>query len=412
MINATYLIIGAGPAGASAVRGIRQSDKESEIVVVGKESERTYSLPLLSKGYIQGRYPKEKLYLVKEDFFENNNARFINGTGAKSIDCSEKTVELENRKTIKYEKLLLATGASPRTFDVPVGTRGIYYLRTLGDADQIIKAAGTGKSAIVIGGSFIGVELACALKEIGVGVKLLMLEDYVFQTLLPEEFGMSLNDILIDHGVEVIANASVDELVIEGGVARGIRTIDGQSCSADFICAGIGVVLNIGYLGGSGVSVNKGVLVNRYLETSVEGVYAAGDLAEYEDIVLGRTHMVGHIESAQAQGRQAGNNMAGAKEAYAQVTGYDTEIFGDRLIFLGDLNYAEKYVTRGDTLGKTGCIGLRDGKIVGVYLINPKGKDMRGARELFGLTVEQTGQVIDELKNPEAGILSVVKSLE
>ena len=168
MEKTKYLILGAGPASSWAVRGIRQEDKEGDITIVGREPYRTYSLPLLSKGFIQGRYPEEKIFLVKEDFFESNKVTFVNNNGASSLNSENKTVLLESGEEITYEKLLICTGGSPLQFTIPGSDlRRIYYLRTLDDAKKIKAASESAKEAVVIGGSFIGVELAAALRELG-----------------------------------------------------------------------------------------------------------------------------------------------------------------------------------------------------------------------------------------------------
>ena len=156
MEKTKYLILGAGPASSWAVRGIRQEDKEGDITIVGKEPYRTYSLPLLSKGFIQGRYPEEKIFLVKEDFYESNNVQFVANNRASSLNTDNKIVMLENGDEISYEKLLICTGGSPLKFDLPQSfLRRIYYLRTLDDAKLIKAAAESAKNAVVIGGSFI-----------------------------------------------------------------------------------------------------------------------------------------------------------------------------------------------------------------------------------------------------------------
>lgn len=395
MNRTKYLILGAGPASHWAVRGIRQEDKEGDVTIVGREPYRTYSLPLLSKGFIQGRYPEDKIYLVKEDFYESNGVTFINSTGASALNSENKTVTLEDGNEIAYEKLLICTGASPIAFPVPGGDSGnIHCLRTLDDAKAIKAAAGSSERAVVVGGSFIGVELACALRELGLEVALLMLEDYVWQPLTPKPVGDYLMDIMREHGVSIYPGQRVTgfkgggeglavALETEGGIATSLLTEDGREYEADFFGVGIGVKQNIDFLQDTGIEIGKGVLVNRYLETNVRDVYAAGDVAEYDDPVLGVRHITGHIENAQFQGRTAGRNMAGAGVEYARVTGYDTEVFGNMLMFVGAPQYGEEHIIRGNVREPRGSFSLRDGRLVGALLINPGGKDIKAVRELI-----------------------------
>ena len=409
-----YLILGAGPAGAWAVRGIRQEDKQGKIVIVGAEPYRTYSLPLLTKGYIQGRFGEDALYLVKEDFFDKNEAIFIKGRCAVRSGFQEKRVTLDDGAEINYEKLLISTGGRPRKFDIPGrNLEGIYYLRTLDDSNQIIKAANNSRQAVVIGGSFIGVELAVALREVGVPVKLIMMEKYVWQTLIPEPLGNYLIEKLVEGGVEVFPNEKVVEFEGKGGTVGSVKTESGKTYEGELVGVGIGLDLNIDFLKGTDISVERGVRVNEFLETSIDGVYAAGDLAEFDDLILGEKHLVGHIENAQFQGRIAGRNMAGAKIPYSQVTGYDSAIFGLPLIFVGALEFGQEHWVRGmPGEPPVGSFAVRDGRIVGAFLIEPGGKGVRAVRELIQIRDIDIRKYEDELKDPNTDLEQIVKGIE
>ncbi|MEQ9618887.1 MAG: FAD-dependent oxidoreductase [Deltaproteobacteria bacterium] len=413
MIKTDYLILGAGPAGSWAVRGIRQEDKEGRILIVGKEPRRAYFLPMLSKGYIQGRYPEEKLYLVKEDFYESNNARFMGGNGAAALDTDKKIVTLEDDEQVSYEKLLICTGGSPFRFRVPgADLRRIYYLRTLDDARIIRSASGSAHEAVVIGGSFIGVELAVALRELGLAVKLLMMENYIFQSLIPEEAGLYLTELMLENGVEIYPRQKVTEFRGRDGLAEWVVTEDGNMFKADMFCAGIGLTLNIGYLEGAGIETGRGIIVNEYLETNVEGVYAAGDVAEFEDIILGYRHLTGHIENALQQGRAAGRNMAGAKVEYAQVTGYDTEIFGTPLMFIGAPDGGEEFCVRRDNDDPRVCFSFRGGRLAGALLIKPGGKDIRVIKELVGMSGDGTHGFKEKLCAPDTDLGALLDKIK
>jgi 3-phenylpropionate/trans-cinnamate dioxygenase ferredoxin reductase subunit len=412
-VQTRYLILGAGPAGAWAVRGIRQEDKLGKIVIVGAEPYRTYSLPLLTKGYIQGRFGEDALYLVKEDFFDKNGAIFIKGRHAVRADFQEKKVTLDDGAEINYEKLLISTGGRPKRFDVPGGDlEGIFYLRTLADSNQIKKAAHNSRRAVVIGGSFIGVELAVALREIGVPVKLIMMEKYVWQTLIPEPQGNYLMEKLVEGGIEVFPNEKVVEFEGKSGIVGSVKTESGKTYEGGLVGVGIGLDLNIDFLKGTDISVERGVRVNEFLETNIDGVYAAGDLAEFDDLTLGEKHLVGHIENAQFQGRVAGRNMAGAKISYSQVTGYDSAIFDIPLIFIGALEFGQEYWVRGKP-GEppVGSFAVRDGRIVGAFLIKPGGKEVRAVRELIQIRGIDIRKHENELKDPNTDLEQIVKGL-
>lgn len=413
MENTKYLILGAGPASSWAVRGIRKEDEEGDITIVGREPYRTYSLPLLSKGFIQGRYPEEKIYLVKEDFYESNNVTFINSNGASSLNTDNKTALLENGEEISYEKLLICTGGSPLKFQMPGSElRRIYYLRTLDDAKKIKAAAQRAKEAVVIGGSFIGIELAVALRELGLSVKLLMMEPYPWQILIPEAVGNYLADLLKENGISIYPEEKVVEIKGGNGLADSVITESGGVFEGDLFGVGIGIRLNLDFLKDSEIKLGKGVIVNEYMETNVSDVYAAGDVAEFNDLILGTTHLTGHIENAQFQGRTAGRSMVGARETFSQVTAYDTEIFGTMLMFIGTSDYGTEYVIRGSLDEPQGSFSFRDGKLVGALLIKPGGKDIRAVRELIEMSDSALGDYKGRFADPNADLMDLLKELK
>ncbi|GJM15373.1 MAG: pyridine nucleotide-disulfide oxidoreductase [Thermodesulfobacteriota bacterium] len=413
MTKTKYLVLGTGAASSWAVRGIRQEDKEGDITIVGKEPYRTYSLPLLSKGFIQGRYPKDKIFTVKEDFYESNGVTFINDNVASCLNTENKTVKLENGDEILYEKLLICTGGSPLKFNIPGSDlRRIYYLRTLDDAKKIKAAAESAKEAVVIGGSFIGIELAAALRELGLSVKLLMMEKYPWQNLIPEEIGNYFSKLLEENGVSIYPEQKVVEFVGEKSLTSSVRTESGEVLEGDLFGVGIGIRLNTDFLQNSGLNIREGLLVNEYLETNIPDIYAAGDVAEFNDLILGITHLTGHIESAQFQGRTAGRNMAGTHEAFSQVTAYDTEIFGNMLMFVGGLQYGDEHIIRGDTDEPEGSFSFKDGKLVGASLIKPGGKDIRAVRELIELGESSLVYYKDVFSDSRGDLMSLLKELK
>jgi len=412
-MESKYLIIGAGAASSWAVRGIRQEDKEGAITVVGKEPYRTYSLPLLSKGFVQGRYPEEKIFTVKEDFYESNNVTFLSNKSASSLDTESSSICLESGEEISYEKLLICTGGSPLKFHIPGSDlRRIYYLRTLDDAKKIRAAAGSASEAVVIGGSFIGIELAAALRELGLSVNLVMMEKYPWENLVPKEVSGYFTKLLADNGVFLHTEQKAIEFTAKSGLATSVKTDKGEQIFGDLFGVGIGITLNTGFLENSGLQIDKGIVVNEFMETTVSDVYAAGDVAEFNDLVLGIRHSTGHIESAQFQGRTAGRNMAGAHEAFSQVTAYDTEIFGTMLMFIGALEYGDETVARGEVDKPQGCFSFKEGKLKGALLINPGGKDIRAVRELIELKDSSLIYYKDIFRDQRSDLTGILKELK
>jgi NADPH-dependent 2,4-dienoyl-CoA reductase/sulfur reductase-like enzyme len=409
-----YLILGAGPAGAWAIRGIRREDPKDGIIIVGDEPHRTYSLPLLTKGYIQGRLREEDLYLVDEDFYDKMGALFLKGKRAIDVWPKERRVILDDGVEITYEKLLIYTGGRPKRFNVPGGDlNAIYYLRNLRDSNEIKRVSESKRQAVVVGGSFIGVELAAALREIGIPVKLIMLERYAWQTLLPEPIGNYIMEKLVAGGVEIFSQEKVIEFEGEDGWVKTVKTDSGKSFEGDLFGIGIGLNLTVDFLGNAGVLIDRGIQVNEFLQTNIEGIYAAGDVAEFNDLILGVKHSVGHIENAQFQGELAGRNMAGVNAEYSEVTAYDSGVFGMPFIFFGALELGKEHWIRGnESQPPLGSFAIRDGRILGAFLIKPKGKDMRAVRELLKIRDIDMRKYEDELRNPTTDLADFVKHLK
>jgi NADPH-dependent 2,4-dienoyl-CoA reductase/sulfur reductase-like enzyme len=218
---------------------------------------------------------------------------------------------------------------------------------------------------------------------------------------------------LREGGVEIFPNEKVVEFEGKDGRVRTVKTESGKVFDGDLVGVGVGLDLNIDFLKDTDIAIERGIRVNEFLESNIGGVYAAGDVAEFDDLILGEKHLVGHIENAQFQGRIAGRNMAGAKTAYSQVTGYDSGIFGMPLIFIGALEFGKEHWIRGiEGAPLLGSFAVRNGRIVGAFLIKPAGKEMRAARELIQIRDVDTRKYEDELRDPNTDLASFVKSLK
>jgi NADPH-dependent 2,4-dienoyl-CoA reductase/sulfur reductase-like enzyme len=239
-----------------------------------------------------------------------------------------------------------------------------------------------------------------------------MLEKYVWQSLLPERVGNYLMEKLIAGGVEIFPEEKVVEFQGKNGWVKAVKTESGKVFEGNLVGVGIGLTLNVDFLKDAGVIIARGVRVNEFLKTNIEGIYAAGDVAEFDDLILGEKHLVGHIENAQFQGKTAGRNMTGANVQYAEVTGYDSSVFGMPLIFIGALESGKEHWIRGkEGEPPVGSFSLRDGRVVGVFLIKPKGKEMRAVRELIKIRDVDMKKYEDELRNPATDLVAFVKNL-
>ncbi|MGE5592810.1 MAG: NAD(P)/FAD-dependent oxidoreductase [Betaproteobacteria bacterium] len=322
-----YVILGNGPAGISALKAIREVDRAGDITVVSPERWRHYSKILLTY-WIAGKVRFPSLFLVGEDFYEKNGAKTVFGVAATRIDPEGKVVELSNRQRLAYDKLLLAMGSSPQVPDV-CGVRlpGVYYLRTFDDAERIAQAVSFARRAVVIGGGLVSLKTAEGLLARGLEVWMVVSSGRLLsQVTAPEDAAPVLNVFQGTPGLHILLKCDVTKVEGNGKVERVVLGT-GQSIECEMVVVGKGVAPNLLCTRGTGIATERGVIVNEMMETSVPGVYAAGDLAEGFDIARGAAAVNALWSSAVWQGRVAGYNMAGLRVTYPGDVGMNTVTF-------------------------------------------------------------------------------------
>jgi len=369
-----YLIIGGGVAGTTAAETIRQRDPAGSCAIISDEPYRLYSRIMLSKpNFFLEKIPFDHIWLKQEDWYAQHAITFIAGKKASALDTKAKTVTLEDGTTITYDKLLLATGTCVRLWNIPGSNKnGIFYLRTLDHAKQIIAQVKTAKKAIVVGGGFIGFEMCDMLRMAGIDVTLVLREPHFWDPLLDKASGALIERALENGGVTILRNTEVREVVGTDSVEKVILK-DGAELTCDMIVAGIGTYCPIEWTAGSGVKTNRGIITDENLATSAPDVWAAGDAAEFKDVVLGEQIQLGNWANAQMQGRVAAQNMCGEKTVFRLVSFYVTSGFGITIAFAGDIRPSAECVviTRASADGKSlSRIIMKNGKIIGATLIN------------------------------------------
>lgn len=333
-----YLIIGGGPAGTIAAETIRQLDVSGSITIVTAEPYRFYSRVMLSKpSHFFRSAGQERIWLKTPEWYENNKITLLSGKRATILDPHTKTITLQDGNTIGYEKLLLAHGSEPRPWELPGATKaGVYYLRNFDDVERLRAAIKTAQQAVVIGAGFIGFEMCDLLCQAKVKTTLLMREEYFWQPTLDPSSGSIIEAALTTAGISIIKESEAKQ-VLGGDCVESLVLQDDQHLPCDLVVVGIGVIYPLGWLASSGLTVNRGVMVNEYLETNLPDVWAAGDVAEFHDLILDETVVLGNWMNAQAHGRVVGANMVGQKQAYKKVSFYSTSGFGTSIAFAGDV---------------------------------------------------------------------------
>jgi NAD(P)H-nitrite reductase large subunit len=395
-----YLIIGNSAGGIATAEAIREADRTGGITIVSDEPYPAYSRPLISD-YLASPGPIEKMAYRRPDFYTGNGIRTRLGEKVTRIDPAEHTVTLANGDALTYGKLMLATGGTPI---VPAmegtASKGVFTFNRLDDAraiDEFLRDLRREARAVVIGGGLIGISVTDALVKRGVAVTIVEMKDRVLNTILDEETSSLEAEALANAGVSVITGHTASKInnYLHGEVS-GVNLDDGRLLPAEMVIAAIGVRPRLDTLEGSGIRTNRGVLVNRRMETSVPDVYACGDVSEAYDFVIGENRLTPIWPNAYEGGRVAGLNLAGRETAYAGGTAMNAmKYFGVHIVSAGltvppDDTY-ETLVNRFD--GSYRKVLVKDGRLAGlifagdieksgiVYNLMKDGVDVSGFKE-------------------------------
>jgi 3-phenylpropionate/trans-cinnamate dioxygenase ferredoxin reductase subunit len=376
MMHYTYLIIGGGMTAAAAIDGIREIDKAGSIGLISAENDKPYGRPPLSKKLWTGKKVVADIMLP----VDNRGAEFHLGRTVETLSLAEKQVTDDRSQVYSYDKLLLATGGTPR--QLPFGGDDIIYFRTLETYQRLRDLTEKHDKFAVIGGGFIGSEIAAALAMNGKQVTMIFPEKGISERLFPPDLAAFLNDYYRQHGVEVLAGNTVTGL--EGtGTELTVLTGDGRRLAVNGVVAGIGIVPNVTLAKAAGLQVDDGIVVNRSLQTSHPDVYAAGDVANYPDALLGVRRRVEHEDNANAMGKVAGQAMAGADVVYNYSPMFYSDMFDLGYEAVGDLDSRLDVVMDWQAKYKEGVVYyLKEKQVRGVLLWNVWGQ-VEKARQLI-----------------------------
>jgi len=376
MAHHRYLIVGGGMTADAAVRGIRELDPEGDIALLAEEQDPPYARPPLSKGLWTGK-DFDSVWRRTEQV---EDVRLLLGRTAVALDLEQRLVRDGSGETHGFDRLLLATGAHPRR--LPFGEPDIVYFRTLADYRRLREDAQPGRRCAVIGGGFIGSEIAAALQRQGCAVTMLFPEDGIGARLFPAELASFLVDYYREQGVAVMPREQV-VAIHRAGDAFEIETKNGHRITADMVVAGIGVEPNVGLARDAGLAVDDGILVDRTLRTSHPDVFAAGDVARFEAPALGRRLRVEHEDNALTMGRAAGRAMAGDDTPYDHLPFFYSDLFALGYEAVGELDPRLETVADWEEPHQRGVVYyLREGRVRGVLLWNTWGQ-VEAARGLI-----------------------------
>lgn len=307
-----YLLIGGGLASGNCARWLREEGADGSILLVGREPDPPYNRPSLSKKYLTGGEARADVLFRPDDWWGEQDIELMTRTSVTGLDAGERVAKLQSGEEIRFGKALIATGANVRRLHAE-GTQfeGIHYLRTFGNSDAIRAEAEQAENVVVIGGSFIGTEIAASLTSMGKKCAIVMLEDVTLERQFGPEVGGFFHRTLTDHGVAVHGGDELERLEGDDEKVRKVITKGGLELDADMVVIGAGVAPDVTLAKGAGLELGEsgGVKVSSQLETSVPGVFAAGDIAQYDSVVHGRSLRIEHWDVAFNHGKTAALNL-------------------------------------------------------------------------------------------------------
>ncbi|MDG7008914.1 MAG: FAD-dependent oxidoreductase [Nitrososphaerota archaeon] len=383
--RADYLIVGGGVAGGHAAYAIRKQDRTGRIVVVSNERQFPYDRVPLSKEFLGGKRKRKELFFKGDSYYPRNKVEVIRGRRAEALDVSSKTLRLDDGQAFSYRRLLLATGGHPRKMQLPGSDlAGIYYLRTLEDCDAIRKASSDAGEAVIVGGGFIGCEVAATLRSRGLKVTLVELADHLLGAAIDEKTAGWIQEYHTKQGVKVLTKTTVNEFVGKDGRVTGVKLGGGLVVPTDFVAVGVGIIPNTEIAEEAGLKVDRGIVVDERLRTSATGVYAAGDVARFYSPILKRVMRVEHYDVAERQGAVAGSNMAGRRATFDELPYFFSNQYDLEINAYGDLSSRTSTVLRGGLNSSAGFLQFYfNGTVLdGVLSINRDWDEIEKAKAL------------------------------
>ena len=364
MATDSIIIVGGGLAAGRLVSEYREAGGDADVTILSAEPHPPYNRPPLTKGFLRKEQDRDSTLVRPLAEYEDDVVELRLETMVEAIHPAENEVELAGGERVPYGTLVIATGARPRVLPIPgADLVGVHTYRTLADAEAVSAAADEARSAIVIGGSFIGAETAASLRLRGLDVTLVEMGDTLMPQLRCADLSAELVDLYRAEGVDVLLETYVEELTGNGRLLTGARTMDGETIEGYLAIVGVGVVPNVELAEEAGADVDDGVVVDGRFRTSLPDVYAIGDVARYPDPTAGRQRRIEHWSNADAQGAHLGRQLAGSRAAYDELPVFFTQLFGRKLQVLGDAEQATECILRGS---------LAEGRLIGFHLADDR----------------------------------------
>lgn len=370
----SFVIIGAGLAGAEAADTLRAEGFAGRVVLLGEERVRPYDRVPLSKQYLRSEPGGHQLFVHDEDYYGAHDIELRLGTRAAAIDVDGQQVVLESGERLDYDQLLLTTGSLLRKLRLPgADLQGVHYLRRLSDADRLRDAITAAHRVVVVGAGFIGCEVAASARQLGKEVALVDVAPLPIEHALGREIGEFYRQVHADHGVDLHLGVGVSAFR-GASTVEGVELSDGQVLAADVVVIGVGVQPRVELARSAGITVDNGIATDEHLATNVPGIFAAGDVANARHPVLGTGLRLEHWSAALEQGPVAARNMLGMEVVYDRVPFFFTDQYDVWMEYTGYAADGAELVIRGDLVaGEFIAFWLRDDRLIAGMNVNIKG---------------------------------------
>ena len=407
MREVEFLLVGGGMASAHCASELRKRGAEGSILLVGREPGPPYERPPLSKEYLRGEAERSDAYVNPTDWYETNAVELLTRTNVMSLDPAARTVKLQGGEEVRFAKALVATGAMVNILRVDgAELEGVHYLRAFGNSDAIREEAAAAEHVVLIGGSYIASEVAASLTATGTRCTMVMMEDVALSRTFGDEVGRWCQEVLESHGIEVIGGEELDAFEGDGRV-QAIVTKSGRAVEADMVVVGAGVRADAILAQRAGLEVGDGIVCDAKLETSVPGIFAAGDCCSYESAIHGRRLRVEHWDVALQQGRHAAHGMLGEDEPYRELPYFFSDLADwTGFEYVGPALDWDEVVFRGDRdAGEFSAWYLKDGSVQGTLAVG-RSEDLIHARAVI-----ESGADVSGAKDALADVDSELESV-
>ncbi|MEO5632638.1 FAD/NAD(P)-binding oxidoreductase [Gaiella sp.] len=383
MAKDPIVIIGGGRATASLIDAYRDAGGDALITIISDDEYPPYNRPPLSKAVLRGEMEGLEALVHEHETYDDLAVELRLATTVESVDPKHCVVRTGSGEEIAYGTLVIASGTRPRLLAVEgADLPAVHTFRTLSDAVAVAKEAGEARKALVVGGSFIGAEVAASLRMRGLEVTIVEMGDRLVPALASQELSDQVAELYREHGVEIALGEQIEEFRANGLMLTGARTASGRTIEAFLAVVGVGVVPNVEFLDGSGLELSDGITVDDRFHSSAPDVFAIGDVARFDDAVAGRPRRIEHWGNADSQGAHLGRNLAGGRKPYREVSAFFTKMFDVQLQLLGDTDGVDEVVLRGS---------IGDRNLVALYL--------REETLIAAAVVGQAADMIEELRS-------------